>query len=121
MNVNLKNISILGLVGLFFVSAIMCCCITKTVHAQELASSCHLTEHETDSRQNTEDCDCDQSSAILKKDIGLHNTFVTTAVLGIEQQSESQILYSSFGVAYQAFPQYYSTLPIYIKHSNLRI
>ena len=35
MKFNLKKISIVGLVGVFFVSAIMCCCFTDTVQAVE--------------------------------------------------------------------------------------
>ena len=54
MKFNIKKISILGLVAMFFVSAIMCCCFTQTVQAEEPTPSCHQMEHETESPQNTE-------------------------------------------------------------------
>ena len=121
MKINLKNISILGLITFVFVSAIACCCITKTVQAQEPAASCHQSEHKTDSSHNTEGCDCDQLSAIIKHDIALNNTFGAVAALVIDQQSESQSLNSTLVAAYQTSPQFFDKLPIYIKHSNLRI
>jgi len=121
MKFNIKKLSILSLVALFFVSAIMCCCFTDTVQAEEPTPSCHQAEHETDSSQNIEECGCDQSMAIVKKDVALNDTLVAVATFVIEQQTGSQIYVPSFVAAYQAPPQFYDTLPLYIKHSVLRI
>jgi len=121
MKFNIKKLPILGLVGIFLLSAMMCCCFTNVVEAEELTPSCHQTEHKTDSSQNTEECGCDLSLAIIKKDVALNDTLVAVATFVIEQQTGNQFTISSFIVANQAPPQFYDTSPLYIKYSILRI
>jgi len=121
MKVDLKNILIFGLVSVFFVSAIMCCCFTDTVQAEELTPSCHQTEQETESSQNTEECGCDQSMAIVKKDVALKDSVIAVTILIFDQKPENRLSYSSRVVAYQAPLQFYDTSQLYLKHTVLRI
>ncbi len=121
MKFNLKNISILGLIALFFVSAIACCCLTDIVQAEESAPSCHQTTHDAESSQNTEDCDCDQSIAVIKNNNALNDTLLAFVIFTNVQQQSNQFFDSSPAVVTQAPLQYYDTAPLYIKHSVLRI
>ena len=89
--------------------------------AEEITPSCHQTKHETESSQNTKECGCDQSLAIIKKDVSLQDTLVAAATFVIEQSTHSQMTVSSFVIAYQAPPQFYDVTPLYIKHAILRI
>lgn len=121
MKFSIKKLSILGLVTIFFVSAIMCCCFTHTVQAEEPTPSCHQTSQEKDSSKNTKDCHCDQSLTIAKKDVVFNTTIATIVTFVVEPYANNQIYVSQLAVAYQASLQYYDTAPLYIKHSVLRI
>jgi len=118
---NLKKISIFGLTTVLFVSAIMCCCFTDTVQAEEPTPLCHPTSHEKDSTKNKKDCNCDESFTIAKKDVAFNAPLVSGATFVIKLRTNIQNYVSPFAVAYQAPPQFYDTLPLSIKHSILRI
>ena len=121
MKFNLKNISSLGLIALFFVSAILCCCLTDTVQAEESTPSCHQTTHESGSSQSAEDCDCDYSLSTAQKATFLKSSLVQVSTVSLDQLFSDDRFVSEKVNVYQAAPLVYDTSPLYIKHSNLRI
>jgi len=121
MKFNLKKISILGLVAVFFVSAIMCCCFTDIVQAEELTPSCHQTTHESDSSKSMQECGCDQSLATVQNATFLKDSFLHTSPITLDQLISDYSTISAKVDVYQAPPLVYDTSPLYIKHSNLRI
>lgn len=121
MKFNLKNISILGFIALFFVSAIACCCLTDTVQAEEPAPSCHQTAHESGSSQSAEDCDCDHSLSTVQKETFLKSSLVQVSTAPLDQLFSDDKSISEKVNVYQVPPLVYDTSPLYIKHSNLRI
>ena len=121
MRPNLKKISIAGLAAIFLISMIACCCLTNTVEAQEPVPSCHQTTQDTESSQSTEECDCEQSLAMVKETTPLKASFLQIATISLDQSSGNYSFISTKTGAYQAPPQFYDTSPLYIKHSTLRI
>jgi len=111
---------VLSITAVFF-SAIFCCCLTDFAQAVEPVPSCHQTEHETDTSQHTEECDCDQSLAIIKKEAVLNSLLIDAIAFDIKLQTKSRIYFSPVVAVFQAPPLVYDTAPLYIKHSILRI
>ena len=121
MKFNLRNISVLGLITLFFVSAILCCCLTDTVQAEESTPSCHQTTHESESSQSAKECDCDHSVATVQKATLLKDSLVQVFTITIVQLLSGTSTVSVKVDVFHAPPLVYDTSPLYIKHSNLRI
>jgi len=121
MRLNIKKLSILGIVGIFLFSTVLCCCFTKTVNAEELTSSCHQTTHESESSQSAKECDCNQSMTIFQEATFLKNSLVQVSTIIPDQLFSDYSTISAKVDVYQAPPLVYDTLPLYIKHSNLRI
>ena len=121
MKLTVKKLSILGLVAIFFVFIIMCCCFTDTVQAKSPTPSCHQTAQDTESSHKGEECDCDESIAIIKKDVVLNDVLLLLAMSFMEQQPERQLLNSFVVFAYQVPQPFYDTLPLTIKYSILRV
>ena len=121
MKLNFKKISILGLTAVFISSAVLCCCIIKTVHAKEHVPSCHQTSHEADSSDNLEECDCDQSFVIIEKSAVSNELSVKAELINIVQLNNVQIYHSPIIAVYQTSSQFNDSIPIFIKNSVLRI
>ena len=121
MKLNFKKLSILGIVGIFMYSTVLCCCFTKTVEAEEPTPSCHQTTHESDSSQSTKECDCDHSMTIAQKATFLKNSLLQVSTITLDQLFSDYSTISAKVDGYQAPPLIYDTSPLYIKHSILRI
>jgi len=121
MKLNFKKLSILGLVGIFLFSTILCCCFTQTVEAEEPTPSCHQTTHESESSQSAKECDCDHSVSTAQKATFLKDSLVQVFTIPLDQLSSVYSAISAKVDVYQAPPLVYDTSPLYIKHSNLRI
>ena len=65
MKNNLKKISVFGLIALFILSGILCCCLSTAVQAQEPIPTCHQTSHNTDSPHSPKECGCMQKVGML--------------------------------------------------------
>lgn len=121
MKFNIKKLSILGLAGVFIVSAMLCCCFTNQVEAKEPVPSCHQTAQDSDSSNKTEECECDQSFATLKEYTQTKDALQQIATISLDQLHSRNFYISSEVDAYQAPPLIYDTSPLYIKHSILRV
>lgn len=66
MKFNLRKISILGLIAVFFLSALLCCCMTRIVEAREPVSSCHQSSRDEGTPQNNEECNCFKAIGIAE-------------------------------------------------------
>lgn len=122
MKLNLKTFSIFSLVGLFLVSTFVCCCVTSIAKAEEHKPSCHQTQQKADSSgHNSNECDCDQSIAIIQGEELLSPSFNLIAFLRIDHQTVDIKPIAFKARAYQAPPRYNDTIPLYIKYSILRI
>ena len=121
MKFSLKKILIFGLVAVFFVSVILCCCFTDTVQAKSPTPACHQTAQDTESSHKGETCDCDQSIAIIKKDVVVNDAVLSLAMFFVEQHPISHLLNSFVVLAYQVPQPFYDTLPLYLKYSILRV
>ena len=121
MKVNLKSISILGLVAAFFVAAVMCCCFTNTVQAEEPTPSCHQAENETASPQSTEECDCDHSITTIQKATFLNNSLMHVSTFSLDHLFSGYRPISAKVDGYHSPPLVYDISPLYIEYSNLRI
>ena len=76
MKPNIKKLSILGLAGIFLLSAMLCCCFTNIVEAEEPAPFCHQTSHDAESSKTAKKCDCDHSVTTAQKATFLKNKLV---------------------------------------------
>ena len=121
MKLDIKKLSILGIVGIFLFSTILCCCFTQTVEAKELTPSCHQTTHESESSQSAKECDCDHSVATAQKATFLKDSLVQVFTITLVQLFSETSTVSAKVDVYYAPPLVYDTSPLYIKHSNLRI
>jgi len=121
MKINVKKISILALMTLFFISAILCCCFTKKVQAEEPTPSCHQTTHESEPSDSAKDCDCDQSLATVKEAKFLKDSLSQFATVSLDQLSAHSSTIFAKVDAYHSPPLVTDTSPLYIKHSILRI
>jgi len=121
MRLNIKKLSIFGIVGIFLFSTILCCCFTETVEAEEPTPSCHQTTHDTESSNSTKECDCDHSMTIAQKATFLKDSLQQVSTIPLGQLfSDFSTIFAKVDV-YHAPPLVYDTSPLYIKHSNLRI
>lgn len=122
MKIILKKFSILGLIGFFLFSIMMCCCLTNIAKAQEPQPSCHQAAHETGSSQSaTEDCDCEDSIATLTDIFILKTSLTQITVFSSGPRHNDVIPIVARVDAYQAPPSIHQAIPIYLKHSILRI
>ena len=121
MKINLKKLSIFGLVAVFLISAFLCCCFTNTVEAQEPTPSCHQTTHGEQPSQETNECECDQTLATFKEATFLKNLLMQVTYVSVADFSNNIFYVVSEINAYQAPPMVYETSPLYIKHSILRV
>jgi len=121
MRRNIKKLSILGIVGIFLFSTVLCCCFTKTVNAEEPTPSCHQTTHESESSNSAKECACDHSMTIAQKATFLKNSLAQVSTIPLDQLISDYSTISAKVDVYQAPPLVYDTLPLYIKHSNFRI
>ena len=120
MKRNIKKLSIFSLVGIFLLSAMMCCCFTDIVQAGDSSSSCHQETHEAESSANGEECDCDQSLATAQETTSSKVLLTYASTLDLVRLS-SYGYTSVWSDAYQAPPLVYDTSPLYLKYSTLRI
>lgn len=128
MKLNFKKISILGLVAIFVASAILCCCLSNAVQAEEPVPPCHQTSNETDSSHTPEECDCEQTAGILaqKEIAGINlvaSSFSKLKNMILPYGSINKIFQNSaVTLNHQGPPKtaVYS-LPIYIQNSNLQL
>ena len=121
MKLNIKKLSILGLAGIFLLSAMLCCCLTNIVEAEEPTPSCHQTTHESGSSESTKECGCDHSVTTVQKATFLKNTLVQISTIVLDQLFSDYSTISAKIDVYQAPPLVYDTSPLYIRHSNFRI
>jgi len=112
MNSVFKKSVIFVTASVVLFTAVMCCCLINPAQAKEAVPSCHQTAQETESSQNTDDCECDQSLVIIKKDVVLSNSLVKVTTLGIDQPTSNQNYFSPIVVAYHPSPQFYDTAPL---------
>ena len=101
---NIKKLSILGIVGIFLFSTVLCCCFTKTVNAEELTSSCHQTTHESESSQSAKECDCEHSITTAQKATFLKNSLVQVFTITLDQLFSDYSTISAKVDIYQAPP-----------------
>ena len=120
MMLNLKKLTIFGIVASVFFSGIFCCCFSNTAQAEESVPSCHQT-HETESSKNTEDCECDQTLAILEKESFKINPIEIVTLVSIKNQTGNETYFPIIKITNHDPPIIYDTIPLYIKHSVLRI
>jgi len=121
MKPNIKKLSILGLVGIFLLSTALCCCITKTVEAEEPTPSCHQSTHDTESSNSTKECDCDYFMTTAQKATFLKNSLLQVSTIPLDQLFSDYSNISAKVDGYQAPTLIYDTSPLYIKYSILRI
>ena len=124
MNKKFKNIVVLVLAFAFVSASVFCCCISDTAQASEAIPECHQTDHKThDSSQdhNSEDCDCFNIISITIEKANSHFELTKTLFGLVPPSYLEYILFVPTTIAYQAPPIVYDTLPLYIKHSILRI
>ncbi len=120
MNIVFRKSVIFGTASLVLLSALMCCCLTSLAQAEEVPS-CHQTAQEAESSHNTDECGCDQSFTIIKKEVVRSNPLVKVMTLGVDQKPTNQTYFSPIVVAYHSSPQFYDMAPLYSQYSNLRI
>jgi hypothetical protein len=122
MKLNLKTISILSLVGFFLVSTMFCCCFTKEVEAKQEQPSCHQTQQKSDTSQHdSEECDCDQSKAVIQDGEFFVPSWQGVILFTFDQPVLAVTSDSFERQAYQAPPPQRTTIPLYIQNSILRI
>lgn len=121
MKLNFKKLTILGLVTAVFFYGVFCCCFNNIAEAEEPVPSCHQTTHDTESSQNTEECECDEALAVIEKESHKINPLEVGSLLGIDCQIGSEIYLPIVKIANHDPPVIYDTTPLYIKHSILRI
>lgn len=117
----IKILTISSLTIIFAFSALTCCCFIETVEAKEPVQSCHQTTDESNTTQDIKECGCDQTLTVVKKEFDSSNKFLNVMSLDVDQDMEDQISISSIFSAYQAPPICFDPIPLYIKHSILRI
>lgn len=121
MKFKLPKFAVLGLVIPVFFSALFCCCLTDSLHAQEPEPSCHSTNHKNTTSQNAGDCVCDRSMAVIQNGAVMDMAVVKTVFPAVALQIHETLYAPVFERATQAPPVIYDTSPLYIKHSVLRI
>ena len=115
-----------------FTLSVFCCCLSDVSYAQPETPAASVPEcHSHAASQEApsqEECDCPQviSIAIQKSDTNIQFTQLNTFKLGdifSSSSSAQQILDDSAGLlAYQSPPQKYKeAVPLYLKHSILRL
>ena len=124
MEVNSKKFFTLAFMVLFVISSVLCCCFTTVVSAKEIAqkNSCHQTTDNKKTSHNTQDCACDQSLTSIETNLNIiPNDFSRIVIAALKTSLHYQPLKDSYSLSYTLLPQFYDTLPLYIKYSVLRI
>ncbi len=121
MKFNMRKITICWASALFFVAAISCCCVTKTVQAKEPEPSCHQTTHDTEPSDTTKECGCDQTFATVEEAKFLKDSLVQVAAVSFNQLLSNPITIFEMVDAYHPPPLVADTLRLYIKYSIFRI
>ena len=121
MRHKIKKCSIFVLAGIFIYSALICCCFTSIVEAEQIEPPCHQAAQDTESSKNSAECDCDQSNAMIIAPSSLKDTQSRVVYIPSDQLSYEYFYLTAKVVAYQAPPLVYDPSPLYIKHSVLRI
>jgi len=121
MKLIIKKLSIFAFVGIFLFSVMMCCCFTNSAQAETQTPSCHQTTQDTESSQNTEECDCDQTLTIVKESPFLKDSMFQVSTISLNELSNKHIFVFVKANVYQAPLIVYDTSPLYIKHSTLCI
>lgn len=121
MKLELHKYAVLGLVIPVFLSAIFCCCLTDSLHAQQPEPSCHSTNHQSAAHQNTDDCGCDRTMAILQDGAVMDIAVVKTSIPAILHEIHDLLEPAVFETTAFSPPVVLDTSALYIKHSILRI
>ncbi len=123
MKTNFKKFVFCLLAVTVFFSGIFCCCLTDFAQAdtEEILPPCHQAAHSEEPTQSADECQCDDEIAILeKKPIEFDNFQI--AALPIDSSDIGYKLHLTYLIYdYHAPPDSYNEIPLYIKHSILRI
>jgi len=112
---------IFGVMAILFLSAILCCCLTPKVEAQEIPSCHQTTREDTQQSSHTDECDCSDSISILTKlDQGI--LFVQESlVIHIDSQYQYEFVSPQFISYPEVFEIADQTVPFSLQNSILRI
>ena len=122
MKLKLPKFAVLGLVIPVFFSAIFCCCLTDSLHAQEPEPSCHSTNHQSATHQNANDCgSCDRTMAVNQGGAVMDIAVAQTVTQAIVHQTYNLFELAAVETAEQPLPLVYDTSPLYAKYSVLRL
>lgn len=121
MKRNWQKLACLVLMLTFSVAAVMCCCLPKTLEAKEEQMSCHQSSESHEPTQETDECSCDDTLAILTEKVDSKIDLLSKAMLVSNAPLSDSILQISFKTADHPPPIIIDTSPLYIKNSILRI
>lgn len=122
MKLKLHKFAVLGLVIPVFLSAIFCCCLTDSLHAQEPVPSCHSANHKSETPQHTDECGCDRTMAIIQAGSAMDIAVVKEAAFpAIVHEAPDRLELVLLDTAGHSPPVILGPFPLYIKYSVLRI
>jgi hypothetical protein len=124
MKIRFQKLSVLALVAVFVVSAIVCCCFTRTVQADEVLPACHQSAQ---GKKASHDQECECCKSKLQADYLSKVSF--NAVLSVLDFSPLEFLLQSCSVIPSKFHLAYlngppgptSEIPLYVHFHNFRI
>lgn len=121
MTFNFKKMTIYGVIAVFLVSAVMCCCLGKTVEAVEPVSSCHQTSQDANSSENAKECECDQSLTLIEKGAFPYKSLLQNFSMVPGQNAGSSTLVFVKAAVNHPPPLLYDFSPLSINNSILRV
>jgi hypothetical protein len=125
MKSTLNKISIFALTAVFLSATVLCCCLAKPVNAKQPASSpsCHQTTSDAQPvRGEAQECCCGDSLTAMEEGAVIVDIVLPSISLGIDQPLFNfKVASLNDQATYPISPQVHDTLPLYLKHSILRL
>ncbi len=121
MRTNFKKLTIFSIILTILFAATFCCCLTGSSQAAESIPACHQSMDDNDASQNSDECNCNQSLAVLEKNVDNFNVLKVVSLLDIEKQVGQEFNGMRLIAKNHPPPMIYDTSPLYIKHTILRI
>ena len=121
MNKNLYKIAIFSLIAAISFSSIFCCCLIDTAQATEPPPSCHQADHNQESSQSNDGCDCGLQFVAIQENAVPDRDVLPVAFLDSKHQISYQYYEAIPERAAHIQPIAYGTTPLHIQYSVLRI
>ncbi|HLF17621.1 MAG TPA: hypothetical protein VI749_01860 [Candidatus Omnitrophota bacterium] len=109
-----------------FAFNVFCCCLPKVAQAATEQPSCHQTNHESKSKDTQhQDCDCVKQPIVIEKqasfNAGLSANDFFVLLLASSISFDSNTANNAFSLYHAPPGKDTSSLPLYLKNSNLRL